>query len=72
MPRRRAFVEAALWCQYVLKKRVTSGSSKSYIGRERSISTNNKPADGKKAGPVIRVKARRALRPQPARLPREI
>jgi hypothetical protein len=53
------YAEAALWCLCVLRKRVTSASSKSWIGRERSISTNNKRAGEKKAGPVIRVKARR-------------
>ena len=52
MPMLRDSAEAALWCLCVLKKRVTSASSKSWIGRERSISTNNKRAGEKKAGPV--------------------
>ena len=72
MPTLKGFAEAALWCQCARKKRLTSAFSKFWIGKERSISTNNKRAGGKKAGPVIRVKARRPPRPQPASLPREI
>ena len=59
MPMPRDSAEAASWCLFVRKKRITSASSKSWIGTERSISTNKKRAGEKKAGPVIRVKARR-------------
>ena len=72
MPMPKDFVEAASSYLCGLKKRNTSASSKSWIGRERSISTNRKQAGAGKAGLAIRVKRRRRPRPQPESLPKQI
>ena len=42
------------------------------LDREGAVDLDKQQAGEKKAGPVIRVKARQRVRPQPAELPREI
>ena len=69
MPMPKDFVEAASSYLCGLKKRNTSASSKSWIGRERSISTKRKQAGAGKAGLAIRVKGGGGLGPSRNRFP---